>query len=125
MTEAEAQEYAMEWIASWNSHDLDRILNHYADDVEVVSPLVETVLGPGRVSVRGKAQLREYWGTALAKYPDLHFRLYRAYAGARSLVLHYESVQALVGAECLEFDGDGRVRRVLAHYALGPDPAAA
>ena len=38
----------MEWIASWNSHDLDRILNHYADDVEVVSPLVETVLGPGR-----------------------------------------------------------------------------
>ena len=74
MTEAEAQEYAMEWIASWNSHDLDRILNHYADDVEVVSPLVETVLGPGRVSVRGKAQLREYWGTALAKYPDLHFR---------------------------------------------------
>ncbi len=125
MTEAEAQEFALEWIAAWNSHDLERILSHYADDVEVTSPLVETVLGPGRVTVRGKGPLRDYWGAALAKYPDLRFTLFRAYAGPRSVVLHYQSVQALVSAECLEFDGDGRVRRVLAHYALGPDPMAA
>lgn len=125
MTEAEAQEFALEWIADWNSHDLDRILSHYADDVEVTSPLVETVLGPGRVTVRGKEMLRQYWGTALAKYPDLRFTLFRAYAGPRSVVLHYRSVQALVSAECMEFDAAGRVRRVLAHYALGPDPAAA
>jgi hypothetical protein len=125
MTEAEAQEFALEWIAAWNSHDLDRILRHYADDVEVTSPLVETVLGPGRITVRGKDSLREYWGAALAKYPELHFRLFRAYAGPRSLVLHYQSVQGLVGAECLELDPTGLIRRVLAHYALGPDPAAA
>lgn len=125
MTEAEAQVYALEWIAAWNSHDLDRILRHYAEDVEVTSPLVETVLGPGRVTVRGKDTLREYWGAALAKYPELHFRLFRAYAGPRSLVLHYQSVQGLVSAECLELDGAGLIRRVLAHYALGPDPAAA
>jgi hypothetical protein len=125
MTEAEAQEFAQEWIAAWNSHDLERILRHYADAVEVTSPLVEVVLGPGRVTLTGKAAVREYWGAALAKYPDLHFRLFRAYAGPRSVVLHYQSVQALVSAECLEFDGAGLVRRVLAHYALGPDPVAA
>jgi len=34
-------------------------------------------------------------------------------------------LQALVGAECMELDSAGLVRRVLAHYALGPDPAAA
>jgi hypothetical protein len=125
MTEAEAQDFAQEWIAAWNSHDLDRILSHYAEDVEVTSPLVEAVLGPGRVTVRGKPALRAYWGKALAHFPDLRFVLYRAYAGPHSLVLHYLSVQALVGAECMEFDGDGKVHRVLAHYALGPDPAAA
>ncbi len=125
MTEAEAQDFAIEWITAWNSHDLDRILSHYADDVEVTSPLVETVLGPGRVTVRGKEMLRIYWGAALAKYPDLRFKLYRAYAGSRSVVLHYQSIQALVGAECMELDSAGLVRRVLAHYALGPDPAAA
>lgn len=125
MTEAEAQEFALEWIAAWNSHDLDRVLSHYTEDVEVTSPLVETVLGPGRTTVRGKTALREYWGAALAKYPELHFQLFRAYAGPRSLVLHYQSVQGLVGAECLELDGAGLIRRVLAHYALGPDPVAA
>ena len=49
MTEAEAQDFAQEWIAAWNSHDLDRILSHYAEDVEVTSPLVEMIMGPGRV----------------------------------------------------------------------------
>ena len=45
--------------------------------------------------------------------------------GSASLVLHYQSVQGLVGAECMEFDTAGLVRRVLAHYALGSDPVAA
>jgi hypothetical protein len=125
MTEAEAQDFATEWIAAWNSHDLERVLTHYTDDAEVTSPLAETFLGPGQVTVRGKPKLREYWGAALARYSDLRFVLFRAYAGPSSLVLHYQSVQGLVGAECLELDASGRVRRVLAHYALGPDPAAA
>ena len=125
MTEADAQRFALEWAESWNSHDLDRILSHYSEDVEVTSPLMETVLGPGRVSVRGKQALREYWGPALARYPDLQFVVFRAYAGLNSLVLHYQSVQGLVAAECMEFDDQGAVRRVLSHYALGADPVAA
>lgn len=125
MTEADAQEFAGAWIAAWNSHDLDRILEHYTEDAEVTSPLVETYVGPGRTTVRGKPALRAYWGAALATYPDLQFRLFRAYAGPSSLVLHYQSVQGLVAAECLELDPGGRVQRVLAHYALGPDPLAA
>jgi len=125
MTEADAQRFALEWVESWNSHDLERILSHYSEDVEVTSPLIETVLGPGRLSVRGKKDLRSYWGPALDRYPDLHFVLFRAYAGPNSLVLHYQSVQGLIGAECMEFDRDGAVCRVLAHYALDADPIAA
>jgi SnoaL-like protein len=125
MTEAEAQDFAHEWIEAWNSHDLERILEHYAEEVEVTSPLVEAVLGPGRVTVRGKPALLAYWSKALARFPDLRFLLFRAYAGPQSVILHYQSVQGLVAAECMELDADGRVFRVLAHYALGPDPAAA
>jgi hypothetical protein len=125
MTEADAQRFALEWIESWNSHDLERILRHYSEDVQVTSPLIETVLGPGRISVRGKQALRGYWSSALERYPGLWFVLFRAYAGSNSLVLHYESVQGLIGAECMEFDASGAVCRVLAHYALGADPVAA
>jgi ketosteroid isomerase-like protein len=37
--------FALEWIESWNSHDLDRILSHYADDVEVTTPMIKVVTG--------------------------------------------------------------------------------
>jgi hypothetical protein len=125
MTEADAQQLAVDWIEAWNSHDLDRILAHYAEDVEVTSPFVETVLGPGRKTVVGKAALRAYWGPILEQYPELHFVLHRAYAGVESVVLRYRSVQGLMSAECMELDPRGKIRRVQAHYALGPDPAAA
>ncbi|MDP9013943.1 MAG: nuclear transport factor 2 family protein [Pseudomonadota bacterium] len=35
-----AEEFAKEWIDAWNSHDLERILSHYADDFEMSSPLI-------------------------------------------------------------------------------------
>ena len=35
MTEAEAQDFAHEWIEAWNSHDLEQSLELYAEDVEV------------------------------------------------------------------------------------------
>jgi ketosteroid isomerase-like protein len=38
MTAEFAAQFAEEWIAAWNSHDLDRILSHYADDFEMASP---------------------------------------------------------------------------------------
>ena len=30
-----AQEFASDWIDSWNTHDLERILAHYTDDFEI------------------------------------------------------------------------------------------
>ncbi|HEY8258645.1 MAG TPA: nuclear transport factor 2 family protein [Gemmatimonadales bacterium] len=125
MTEADAQRFAVEWVEAWNTRDLERILWHYAEDVEVTSPFVETVLGPGQTTVIGKPALRAYWSPILARYPDLHFVLHRAYAGVDSVVLHYQSIQGLMSAECMELDANGRIRRVQAHYAMGPDPAAA
>ena len=56
MTESEATRFAQEWVAAWNSRDLERILSHYADDVELTSPLVPKVLGGDQLSVRGKCK---------------------------------------------------------------------
>jgi ketosteroid isomerase-like protein len=32
--------FAQEWIAAWNARDLELILAHYADEVELSSPFV-------------------------------------------------------------------------------------
>ena len=36
-----------EWIRSWNSHDLESILYHYSDDVEITSPMIKQAAGHG------------------------------------------------------------------------------
>ncbi|HEX5049396.1 MAG TPA: nuclear transport factor 2 family protein, partial [Gammaproteobacteria bacterium] len=40
ITQDFAQTFAHEWIDAWNSHDLDRILSHYADDFVMSSPRI-------------------------------------------------------------------------------------
>ena len=117
MTAIDFTARTQEWIAAWNAHDLERILLHYADDVELVSPLVAKLTGRSEASVRGKAALRDYFARGLRAYPTLRFDFVRLYAGVRSCVLEYHSINGLRSAEVLEFDEQGKVRRVLAHYA--------
>ena len=117
MLESEATRFAHEWMAAWNSRDLERILSHYADDVELTSPLVPKILGGDSLTVRGKANLRAYFRRALDAYPDLKFTLWGAYAGVQSVVVLYESVRGMGSAELMRIGSDGRVSEVLAHYA--------
>ena len=35
MTKAQAKALAQEWIEAFNNHDLERILSHYTDSVEL------------------------------------------------------------------------------------------
>ena len=120
MTHEQAFEHASTWIAAWNDHDLDRILAHYADEIEFVSPFAVRLAGAPDGTVRGKVALRSYFARALEAYPALHFHLQFVCAGIRSFTAVYQSVNGLQAAEVFELDGEGKVRRVLAHYAPPP-----
>ena len=108
--------HAREWIAAWNAHDLERILAHYADDVELISPFVAKLTGQSGGLLCGKAALRDCFARGLEAYPALQFDFIRVYVGVQSCVLEYRSVNGLRAAEMLEFDEQGKVQRVLAHY---------
>ncbi len=41
----EAKKFANAWIESWNSHNLDNILEHYADDIEITTPMIKLAGG--------------------------------------------------------------------------------
>jgi uncharacterized protein (TIGR02246 family) len=116
LTEERAQALAAEWIAAWNAHDLDAILEHYAEDVAFTSPFVARLTGEGQDTVHGKAALRDYFARALAAYPDLTFDLRAVLVGVDSVTLYYRSVSNRLAAEVMVLDADGRVARVLAHY---------
>jgi ketosteroid isomerase-like protein len=111
-----ARAFAAEWVAAWNSHDLERILGHYTDDFEMRSPLiVERGFSPSGV-LRGKAAVRPYWSAGLAATPPIRFELLDVFAGVGSLVIHYRSVGRKLVTEVLEVDGERRVVRGSACY---------
>lgn len=115
LTRDQAERFAHEWIAAWNSHDLERILAHYRDDFTMSSPRIVTVAQEPSGILRGKAAIARYWADALAQAPELHFRLLNTFVGADSVALHYEGVRG-PAIEVFFFDEDGLVRRAAAHY---------
>jgi ketosteroid isomerase-like protein len=104
-------------IDAWNSRDLERILDHYADDIVLVSPVAIERMGEPSGTVRGKAMLRTYFEKALAAYPELHFDLKDVMWGVRSVVLYYANQRGSMTGEFMEIADDGKISRVVANYS--------
>ena len=76
MTREQAWNLANHWVAAWNPHDLDVIMTHDDNVIELTSPVAAAqLLGTSDGRVVGKANLRAYFQRGLEAYPELHFRL--------------------------------------------------
>lgn len=117
MEKSFADRFAADWINSWNAHDLERILSHYADDFAMSSPVITEVAGGPSGALQGKAAVRAYWSAALRLIPDLHFELISVLVGVRSITLYYKGARGRLAAEVFHFGPGERVTSAFAHYA--------
>jgi hypothetical protein len=113
-----ARQFAQEWIAAWNAHDLDAVLAHYRDDFEFASPYIVQIAGEPSGVLVGKAAVRAYWSAALARIPDLRFELVDVLAGVDALTIYYRGHRGMA-AEVFLLDDEGWVARSIATYAVG------
>jgi predicted ester cyclase len=116
VTRDEAWSLANHWVASWNAHDLDSIMEHYEDAIELTSPVAARLLGSSDGKVVGKANLRAYFQRGLEAYPELDFRLEDVLWGVTSVVLYYTNQKGTRTAEFMELSARGKVTRVVANY---------
>jgi|SRR5579859_906918 len=112
-----AKQFAMEWIESWNSHDLDRIFSHYTDDFEMMSPLIIARMKVTSGTLQGKEKVRPYWQAGLSAQPPLKFEFIDVFTGAKSIALHYRNASGKFVIEILMFNDQGKVVRGIAHYS--------
>ena len=117
MTKDEAWKLANHWVAAWNAHDLDLIMTHYEDAVELTSPVAARLLETSDGKVVEKANLRAYFQRGLEAYPELHFRLENVLWGMNSVVLYYINQKGTRTAEFMELSATGKVDRVVANYS--------
>lgn len=115
---SKAQQFAEIWIEAWNSHDLDIILSHYSEDIEITTPMIKLALGEGDGSLKGKDAVADYWKRALDKMPDLHFELYDVTEGVNSVALYYKSVMEKKAIEVMFFNEEDKVNKMIAHYTV-------
>lgn len=114
-----ANRFADAWLSAWNAHDLDRILEHYADDFEMNSPLIVKRMGIPEGRLQGKLKIREYWSGAFKVYPDLKFILKDVLFGVSSITIYYTGATGGSVAETFLFDNKGKVVKAYANYAQG------
>ena len=102
-------ELGHEWIAAWNTHDLDCVLALYADDFEMTSEHIHAMGFDASGTLRGKARVRDYWATALGRLPDLHFELIDLFVSPDSLVVYYQNERAQKMCEYLRLNAHGKI----------------
>ncbi len=116
-----AIKFAEDWIDSWNSHDLERILSHYTDDFEMKSPLIlERVVG-SQGCLKGKDKVAAYWRPSLSATPPLRFELIDVLAGIDSMTLYYRSIGRRVVAETPLFNQRGKATVGMAQWSASSD----
>lgn len=115
---SKAQQFAKTWIEAWNSHDMNAILSHYSEDIEITTPMIKMALEEGDGSLKGKEAVADYWRRALDKMPDLHFELYDVTEGVVSVALYYKSVMDKKAVEVMFFNEEGKVNKMFAHYTV-------
>ena len=108
--------FAQEWVEAWNSHDRERILSHYDDEVQLTSPVALKLL-KGDGTVRGKPALRDYFQRGLQAFPNLQFDLIEVLWGVETIVLCYRNnVRGNKTAEVMLINAAGKILGVWANY---------
>jgi ketosteroid isomerase-like protein len=102
----DAAEFSKQWVAAWNAHDVEAVLEHFHDDVVFTSPVAVRLLPHTAGVVRGKAAVRDYWTAALQHVPDLNFTVLDVYQGVDMIVIAYRNQAGGLVSEVLRFDGD-------------------
>ena len=112
-----AKEFSADWLDSWNTHDLDRIISHYDTELEFKSPLIVEIYSDPSGTIRTRDKLREYFGIGLAKNPKLKFKLIEMALGVDGLTLYYENARGGKTTEYFEFNSLGKVVRSFSCYS--------
>lgn len=111
-----AEQFAKQWTNSWNNHNLEAIMEHYADSVDFNSPFIRELGIDENGNINNKTELRKYFEKALQKHPELHFDLIHVLAGSHSLVMFYKRLNKSYAGEFVELNENGKVIRSRSHY---------
>ena len=112
----ELQSLVEDWIDAWNSRDLDRIMEHYADAVVFEANTVVRRWNRPDGTLRGIEELREHFRRGLELAPTIHFELEEVFSAPSGYAALYRRDNGNRVLDVVELDGEGKARQVKAFY---------
>jgi ketosteroid isomerase-like protein len=102
----DAVAFSERWVAAWNAHDVESVLQHFHEDALFTSPVAARLMPESAGVVHGKSALRDYWTRALQRIPNLRFVVQAVYQGIDTIVIVYRNQDDGLVSEILRFTGD-------------------
>lgn len=119
LTPESARAHAEAWCDAWNRRDLDAVMEHYADDVVLVSPLIVKRWGIEDGRLEGKQRVRENFAIGM-RTEGLHFDLVDVLVGVGAMCMIYRRETGALVSDLVEVDDRGRGVRVIACHGTAP-----
>jgi hypothetical protein len=108
--------HADAWLAAWNAHDLDAIMECYSDEVDFIAPTVITRWGRDDGRLRGRAELRRHFELGLELAPDLVFTEEALLSNPVGYGLLYRRENGNRVLDVVELNSNGEAATVRAFY---------
>lgn len=116
MSDIWGQEFANNWLAAWNSKDIEKIIEFYSDEIVLVSPIVKNLTGYQDGIIIKKSEIKDMWLKVFQQIPELQYSLVAVVVGIDSLTIHYTSSLCDMVADVLKFDRDWKIIKSCTYY---------
>jgi DNA-binding transcriptional MocR family regulator len=110
------REHADRWLEAWNAHDLDAILDLYAEEIDFASPTVAAFGGSVEGRLSGREELRAHFARGLERAPALAFTEEALLTGTGGYALVYRREDGARVVESVELNEKGEAIRARAFY---------
>lgn len=120
MNEQALKDFSNQWINAWNSHDINKIIEHYAEEVVFHSPYISLLKFNAQGVITNRSDLKRYFEIGLNAYPNLEFKLHNCFIGINSIVIYYTSVNGTLAAEMFTLNNHLKATSVYCNYSTNP-----
>jgi ketosteroid isomerase-like protein len=113
----EIRAHAEQWIAAWNQRDIEKIMEHYAEDIEFEANTVVRRWQKADGKLIGRDELRKHFEFGLSLAPSLHFELEDVFFAPSGYAVLYRRDNGNRVLDVVELDARNKACRVKAFYA--------
>ena len=109
-------EIIADWLDAWNCHDIDRIMAHYAEEIEFTAQTVVARWGKADGKLVGKAELRKHFEKGLELAPKIHFEADQILWSPIGYAVLYRRENNNELLDAVELNAEGLAVKVTAYY---------